>query len=128
MLGHQMLSECYLFFCQKGIRLSDRCQNKIRYILMMQYQIFFLNLLNKLQMKSDDEPSDVFWNLLWQIKDSAQWPRAASYTIYLIFQVNSFFSFQTLDGRRSLSNWWAVKTFLFSSLTKTLSLYWLSKI
>ena len=51
---------------------SDRCQKKVRYLLMIQQQILFLNLLNKHQMKYDYESPDVFWCPIWRIKDNAQ--------------------------------------------------------
>ena len=51
-------------------RETDRCQKNVKYLLMIQHQILFLNLLNKCQMKSDDEPSDVFWLPIWRIKHS----------------------------------------------------------
>ena len=47
----------YLLFIR---RTSDKCEKNVRYLLMIQHQILFLNLLNKCQMKSDDESSDVF--------------------------------------------------------------------
>ena len=58
----------YILFIR---RVSDRCQKIVRYLLMIQCQILFLNLLNKCQMKSNDESPEVFRRPIWQIKDSA---------------------------------------------------------
>ena len=66
----------YLWFIR---RVLDRCQKSIRYLLMIQHQILFLNLLNKCQMKSDDDLSDVFWRPIWWIKGSACLPSFIRY-------------------------------------------------
>ena len=48
---------CYLLFVR---RVSQRCQKNVRYLLTIQRQILFLNLLNKHHLKYDDELSATF--------------------------------------------------------------------